>query len=84
MRCIIYVSTHCIKLQENNQDALLRDMETVMRFRWGVPFKQLDKLIRKLLHAAIGISYGNQLFVTLHFLLYNNHKQVYWDWHPDE
>ena len=76
-------ATRCIELAEKKQAAILRELKTILRMRGGVPFKQLEKLIGKLRHAAIGIPAGKSLFGPINQLMAQKPPAIYWERCPD-
>ena len=71
-------ATHCIKLAEKRQKAILRELKTVLRIKNGVSFKQVKKLVGKLRHAFIGILTGKALFGPINQLKAWKLKQLFW------
>ena len=62
-------TTRCIKLAEKKQKEILLRLKTVLLIKNGVPFKQVEKLLGKLCHAAIEILAGKALFGPINQLM---------------
>ncbi len=71
-------ATRCIELAKKKQEAILRELRTVLRIKRGVPFKRLEKLVGKLRHASIGIPAGKYLFGPINRLMAMAPKRVFW------
>ncbi|KAL7526943.1 hypothetical protein ACHAWF_001977 [Thalassiosira exigua] len=78
-------ATRCIKLAEAKQKAILAKLKVVLRMKWGVPFKRLQKLVGKLRHASIGVPAGKYLFGPINLLMAQEELDyVVWRLAPEE
>ena len=50
----------CIELAREKQSAIDAEMHKIVRMTKGVPFKQIEKLIGKIRHAATGELMGKK------------------------
>ncbi|KAL7555176.1 hypothetical protein ACHAWF_018791 [Thalassiosira exigua] len=72
-------ATRCIELAEKKRKAILAELRTVLRMQRGVPLKQMQKLVGKLRHAAIGIPAGKYLFGPINRLMAREPRKIFWD-----
>ncbi|KAL7545534.1 hypothetical protein ACHAWF_008883 [Thalassiosira exigua] len=70
-------ATRCIELAAKKQEAILRELKTVLRRR-KVPFKRFQKLVWKLRHASIGVPAGKYLFGPINRLMAIEPRVVDW------
>ncbi|KAL7546443.1 hypothetical protein ACHAWF_013569, partial [Thalassiosira exigua] len=71
-------ATQCIELATKKQEAILKELKTVLRMKRDVPFKRVEKLVGKLRHAAIGISGGTGLFGPINQMMQFKPRYVRW------
>ena len=80
---IINGATRCIELSEKKQTTILKELKDVLRIKSGVQFKQMEKLVGKLRHAAIGIPAGKSLFGPINQLMAMKPRTIIWQRCPD-
>ena len=71
-------ATCCIELAGKNQKVILMELKRVLRIKNGVPFKQVEKLVGKLHHTAIGIMVGKALFGPINQLMAMKPTSLVW------
>ncbi|KAL7523596.1 hypothetical protein ACHAWF_000588 [Thalassiosira exigua] len=76
-------ATRCIELATKKQEAILKELRTILRMKNGVQFNRVQKILGKMRHAAIGIPGGKGLFGPINRLLAIEPTKVYWDRCPD-
>ncbi|KAL7525140.1 hypothetical protein ACHAWF_001227, partial [Thalassiosira exigua] len=76
-------ATRCIELAAKKQEAIPKELKTILRMKNGVQFNRVQNIVGKLRHAAIDIPGGKGLFGPINRLLVIEPKQVYWDRCPD-
>ena len=76
-------ATRCIELLEKKQQAIQKELKTILRIKSGVPFKRVERLVGKLRHAAIGIPQGKSLFGPINRLIAIHPSTVFWNRCPD-
>ena len=62
-------ATRCIELAEKKQAAILAELRRIIRVKTGVRFKDLERLVGKLRHAAIGIPEGRSLMGPINIFM---------------
>ena len=72
-------ATRCIELAEKKQAAILLELKRLLRIKNGVRFKDLERLVGKLRHAAIGIPEGRSLMGPINIFLAIKPKRIFWD-----
>ena len=55
---MVYGATRCIELARGKQSAIDTELHKIVRMTKGLPFKQIEKLIGKIRHAAIAVPTG--------------------------
>ena len=58
---------------------VLLELRRLLRVRKGVPFKDLDRLVGKLRHAAIGIPEGRAIMGPVNIFLARKPTRIFWD-----
>ena len=71
-------ATRCIKLAQDNQSAIDAELHKIVRMTKGVPFKQIEKLIGKIRHAATAVPTGKKLMTPINKILQVKPRIVWW------
>ena len=62
-------ATRCIKLARDKKSVIDAELHKIVRMTKGVPFKQIEKLIGKILHAAIAVPMGKHIMTPINKIL---------------
>ena len=76
-------ATRCIELAEKKQTAIAKELRRMLRIKSGANFNDLERLVGKLRHAAIGIPEGKSLMGPINKFMAMNPRKVFWDRCPE-
>ena len=76
-------ATRCIELAEKKQEAIPREVRRLLRIKNGVAFNDLERVVGKLRHAAIGIPEGKGLMGPINQFMAIKPKRVFWNRCPE-
>ena len=74
--------TYCIELEQDKQSLIDVELHKIVSMTKGVPFKQIEKLIGEIRHAATAVPTGKKLMTTINKILQVKLQLVRWKYFP--